>query len=269
MKLACWIGVIFSAPALVLNSSTGRAANIEHAPRSAHRNTIFIAAIVRRYAVLDCTLYSVLPEGSVRFVLSVFVIFSSSICAQVTGRLTGSVVDPTGASVPKATVSLMLQGGKRPVLSTLTSSDGLFAIESIRPELYDVVVENSGFQSYKLQNVKIDPARSTDLAPIKLVLATTASAIEVKASAETVQTSSTDISTTVTMDQIRKLPVSDRDVLGFITTQAGVSNSQFETAINGQRSSFSNVTLDGVNIQDNYIRTGGLSYSPNQLFLDQ
>lgn len=204
-----------------------------------------------------------------RFAASFFVVLSPFVSAQVTGRLTGSVVDPVGAAVPRATVSLLLQGGKRPVLSTLTSSSGLFAIESIRPELYDLVVDAPGFQSYKLQNVKIDPARSTDLAPLKLTLATTATSIEVKASNETVQTTSTDISTTVTMDQIRKLPVSDRNVLGFIATQAGVSSTQFETAINGQRSSFSNVTLDGVNIQDNYIRTGGLDYTPNQLFLDQ
>ena len=36
-----------------------------------------------------------------------------------------------------------------------------------------------------------------------------------------------------------------------------------------RRSSFSNVTLDGINIQDNYIRTGDLDYAPNEPFLSQ
>ena len=43
----------------------------------------------------------------------------------------------------------------------------------------------------------------------------------------------------------------------------------YENVINGQRSSFTNVTLDGINVQDNYIRTGGVDFTPNQLLLDQ
>ena len=39
--------------------------------------------------------------------------------------------------------------------------------------------------------------------------------------------------------------------------------------INGQRTSFTNVTLDGINIQDNYIRTNAVDFSPNLLLVDQ
>src|SRR6202034_3563529 len=56
------------------------------------------------------------------------------------------------------------------------------------------------------------------------------------------------------------------------SVEAGVSPGNangFETDINGQRSSFSNVTLDGINIQDNYIRTGDLDYTPNEPLLSQ
>ena len=87
--------------------------------------------------------------------------------------------------------------------------------------------------------------------------------------AETVQTTSTEISTTVSSEQILRLPVGDRNPLGFIATQAGVGSSQFATSINGQRESFSTVTLDGVNIQDNYIRDNDLDFTPNLLLLDQ
>jgi hypothetical protein len=198
-----------------------------------------------------------------------FLLLSSIASAQVNGRLTGSVVDPVGASVPKATVNLMLHGGKRALLSTLTNQDGTFAIDSIRPEFYDVVIEASGFQPYKMESVKIDASRSTDLAPVKLSLASTAMSVNVTAGAETVQTTSTEISTTVTSEQILRLPVGDRNPLGFIATQAGVGSSQFATSINGQRESFSTVTLDGVNIQDNYIRDNDLDFTPNLLLLDQ
>jgi len=81
---------------------------------------------------------------------------------QSNGRLTGSVVDPSGAAVPRATVSVLLHGGKRALLETLTSNEGAFVIESVRPELYDIVVEADGFQRYTLEGVKVDPSRSTD-----------------------------------------------------------------------------------------------------------
>jgi hypothetical protein len=204
-----------------------------------------------------------------RSALAVFLLLSFSVYAQINGRITGSVIDPVGAAVPKATVSLMLHGGKRALLATLTNQDGVFSIESIRPESYDLLIEAAGFQPYKIESVKIDPARSTDLAPAKLAIASTAMSIEVSANTETVQTSSTEISTTVTSEQLRRLPVGDRNPLGFIATQAGVGSSQFSTNINGQRESFSTVTLDGVNIQDNYLRDNDLDFTPNLLLLDQ
>jgi hypothetical protein len=192
-----------------------------------------------------------------------------SLNGQGSSRITGSVVDPSGAAVPKATVSLLLHGGKQPVTSTVTNNEGQFSIEAVRPELYDLSIDSAGFQNYKLENVKVDPARTTDLPALRLSLSTTTTAVEVTANVETVQTTSPEISTTVTAEQIRRLPVGDRNVVGFINTQAGVSGSAFSTTINGQRTSFSNVTLDGINIQDNYIRSNALDYQPNLLLLDQ
>jgi hypothetical protein len=197
-----------------------------------------------------------------------FLLFCAILFAQVNGRLTGSVVDPSGAAVPKATVGLFLHGGKRAMLSTVTTNSGTFSIESVRPELYDVVVDAPGFKTYRRENVKVDPSRSTDLPAIKLELPSTATSVDVKEQVETVQTSSPALST-VTADQIRRLPVSDRDPLAFIATQAGVAANQYATNINGQRESFSSVTLDGVNIQDNYLRDNDLGFTPNMLMLDQ
>ena len=204
-----------------------------------------------------------------RTVLALLLVLATFARAQVTGRVSGSVIDSSGAFVPKATVDLSLHGGRRPLLTTTTNTQGLFSLEAIRPEVYDISVQASGFQPYLLQNVAVDPSRTVDLPAITLQLAATATAIEVSARVESVQTTSTEISNTVTMDQIRRLPVGDRDPLAFIATQAGVASTQFSVNINGQRESFSNVTLDGVNIQDNYLRDNDLTFTPNLLLLDQ
>jgi hypothetical protein len=189
--------------------------------------------------------------------------------AQDTGRISGSVDDPSGAVVPKATVTLTLHNGSRAVVTTVTNAAGLFTMEALRPVYYDLAVIAPGFQPYKNENLKVDVARATELPPIKLKLASGTDSVTVTAAPETIETATPEVSTTVTREQIERLPVGDRYALSFITTQAGVAPTQYETVINGQRSSFSNVTLDGINIQDNYIRTGGLDYIPNQLLLDQ
>jgi hypothetical protein len=189
--------------------------------------------------------------------------------AQDTGRISGSVEDPAGAAVPRATISLILHNGSKPLATTLTNAEGLFALDTLRPVYYDLTVDAAGFQRYTQENLKVDIARATDLPPIKLKLASGTETVTVTAAPETVQTATAEVSTTVTRDQIERLPVGDRYALGFITTQAGVGPSTWETVINGQRSSFTNVTMDGINIQDNYIRTGGVDFTPNQLLLDQ
>src|SRR5580704_4438471 len=189
--------------------------------------------------------------------------------AQDTGRISGSVEDPAGAAVPNATINLTLHNGSRPLVTTVTNAGGLFTIDTLRPVYYDLVVDAAGFQRYTQENLKVDVARATDLAPMKLKLASGTDTVTVVATPETVQTNSAEVSTTITRDQIERLPVGDRYALSFVTTQAGVAPSTWETVINGQRSSFTNVTLDGINIQDNYIRTGGVDFTPNQLLLDQ
>ncbi len=82
-------------------------------------------------------------------------------------------------------------------------------------------------------------------------------------------TTTSEVSTTVTRSQVENLPVLDRQVSNLFLTQAGVSNSRGTTSINGLRSQYSDVTLDGVNIQDNFIRVNDLDYLPNKLTIGE
>jgi hypothetical protein len=204
------------------------------------------------------------------FAFSAFIALLAISClAQVTGRLTGSVTDTSGAPMPNARVEMRLKGSSKAALSTVTTAEGLFTFAGIRPESYDVVVVAQGFLNYTLRGVKIDPARENSLPPIKLELAAVTQAVDVTADVQTVQTSNAEISTTITNAQVRRLPMLDRDPVALISTQAGVSSNADDIVINGTRSSYSNVTMDGINIQDNFIRTGGLGFQPNLLLLDQ
>lgn len=197
-------------------------------------------------------------------------LFAVSAYGQVSGRLSGTVVDPTGAPIPNASVQLMLAGGTTAVVSSATNAEGFFLFPSVRPESYDVIVEAKGFRKNAVRTVKITPSQETPLGAIKMEIGAVTEVVEVSASTQVVQTNNAEVSSTVTSEQLRRLPTMDRSPMALLLTQAGVaSNNRTPSTINGLRVSFVNVTLDGINIQDNFIRDNGLDFQPNRLLLDQ
>ncbi len=161
-------------------------------------------------------------------------------------------------------------GGKKPILVSKTSADGLYHFIGVRPGYYDLVVDATGFVKTTLNNVSVDPARETSMPRIKLQLASVSTSVEVKSDASGVQTDNAEVSQTISMEEINNLPILDRDALSVIQTQPGVvANGNSYTVINGLRTSYSDVTLDGINVQDNYIRDNALDYLPNKLLLGQ
>jgi len=186
--------------------------------------------------------------------------------AQLSGRISGSVADQSGAAAPGATVNLYLAGGDRPLLSTTTAADGTYNFIGVRSADYDLTVEATGFLKYTLRGIVADPARETSVPAIKLALPSVSQSVEVTADVQGVEITNAEISGTISMEEIRNLPILDRDALSILQTQPGVvANANSTTVINGLRTSFSDVTLDGVNIQDNYIRDNALDFTPNKL----
>ena len=189
--------------------------------------------------------------------------------AQVAGRLSGSVVDQTGSAVPGATVSLFVGGGKQPVLTSSTNEVGLFSFVAVHPDTYDVVVEAKGFAKEIIHNVKVDPLQETGLPAIKMGVQSTSTSVEVTADVQSVQLTNSEVASTVTSTQVANLPLIGRQVSVLIQTQSGVNPTSGTTSVNGLRSSFTNITLDGINIQDNFIRSNAMDYAPMRTTIDQ
>lgn len=188
---------------------------------------------------------------------------------QVAGRVTGSVLDVSGSGVPGATVSLQLPGSGSNVYTTTTSPSGDFTILTVNPATYDLAVEAKGFIKKVVANLKVDSNRSTDVPQIKLEVSAVTTTVEVSASQLSVDTSSAVVSTSIARSQIQNLPTMNRSPLAFLQTQAGINNARGNTTVNGQRSTYVNVTVDGINVQDNFIRTNDVDFLPNMLLLDQ
>ena len=188
---------------------------------------------------------------------------------QVAGRLSGSVIDASGAIVPGATINVFLTGGQEPVLTGQSNEAGLFLFIAVRPDTYDISIERQGFVKTTIRQVQVSPLQELQLPPVKLEVQATTTSVEVTADLQTVQSSNAEVATTITTTMIQNLPVLGRQVTNFFQSQPGVSVSSDTTSVNGLKSTFSSVTLDGINIQDNFIRTNGLDYAPFRTTIDQ
>src|SRR5215470_11079024 len=189
-------------------------------------------------------------------------ILASVSFAQVTGRISGSVVDQSGAVIPNAKIELILPGGARAILNTVSTNDGLFSLPGVPPGSYELAITAQGYKKRVMQELAVRPGQELALPAIQLEVGQVSETVQV-AETQTVQTANAEVTLSVTKNQIRELPVLGRSPQAFITTQAGVSTGRGDTVINGQRTTFTNVTLDGINIQDNFIRTNAVNFSPN------
>lgn len=186
-----------------------------------------------------------------------------------TGRISGSVTDASDSAVPGATVSLLMVGSASPVQTTSTSADGVFAFSAVQPGTYSVSVESGGFAKYVYNPVIVSPLIETSLPAIRLEVKAVQQSVEVSGDVQLLQTSNAEISTTVTQQQVTNLPVLDRQVSYLFLTQPGVTFGRGGTTVNGLRSSMVNVTFEGVNVQDNFIRTNDLDFIPNKFTIEQ
>ncbi len=186
-----------------------------------------------------------------------------------TGRLSGVVLDPSGAAIPGAAV-VVRNESTRTTTNLVTNAAGGFAAGALVPGLYSVEVSIDGFRSHAVQRLKVDVARETAVPPIRLEIGIAIESVVVEGGVNQMQTTNAEVSSIVTSEQIRELPLIGRDPLSFVRLQAGVTyNGTGPTTINGQRTSFSGVTIDGINVQDNFIRNNALDYLASRTLLDQ
>src|SRR5262249_32913101 len=147
-------------------------------------------------------------------------------------------------------VDVLLPNGAKPILTTNTTPEGIFAFTGIAAGKYDVAITANGFRKFTQRNVDLTPAAETAVSG-KLEVGSVTESVEVKESTLTVQTTNSEVSLNISRQQIQDLPVLNRSPLGFVTSQAGAQMGRNGvTIINGQRTTFTNVTLDGINIQD-------------------
>src|ERR687893_1429408 len=121
-------------------------------------------------------------------------------------RVTGTVVDPSGAVIPDATVTLTNEG-TQVAFTTQTTSTGNYVFDSVQIGTYTVSVEKSGFKKFvsTANPVNINQPATVD---VTLEVGGVTDVVQVVSSAELVQTgSSGNFGNTVEQRTLESLPI--------------------------------------------------------------
>ncbi len=169
-----------------------------------------------------------------------------------TGRLVGTVSDASGV-IPGASV-VVRDDQTNKERTTNTSDDGSFSVPQLDVGTYTVTVTAAGHKAFTVSKVKIDIGKDHSLNPV-LEIGEISESVTVIAGADIVNSTNAELSNTVSPRQVLELPLNGRNPLALLNTIAGANATS--VSINGQRSSSTNYTRDGINVQDNFIRTGG------------
>src|SRR5258705_5691058 len=138
----------------------------------------------------------------------------------INATLFGTILDTSGGSVGKATVTIT--SSATGFVRTAQSSDsGEYTIPALPAGEYTVSVEYSGF-SKQSKNVILQVGQAAEL-DFALTLGAVAEKVEVGATSELVETTRTEVSTVITQRQIVNLPVNGREFIDFALLSPAVT----------------------------------------------
>lgn len=185
------------------------------------------------------------------FALLLLVFLPAAFSQTIDAILSGTVADPSGAVIPGATVTAVNVNTGVTVRTTANAS-GTYQMPPLQPGTYRISAENTGFKKAVVSDIVLGVGSRQNL-DFTLEVGTITESIEVSATSENaLQTVSSTVGGTVTGKSVLELPLPARSAFGLVLTQAGVVGDNFSGGRIGQL----NITLDGINIQDNRINGG-------------
>ena len=197
---------------------------------------------------------------SALFLALIVLIFAGSASAQVlTGTLTGTVTDSTDAVVPNAAVTVTsLTNGN--VFKERTDATGIYVVNTLPNGFYKIEVEFPGFARTEIERVEVFVSQ-TSRANLKLQIARTGTEVVVEAQQTSLQADSAELKSSVESVQLDTIPLPTRNPLDLVKMFSGImtpnnaSGTAGDAFVHGLRGNDTNLTQDGINVQDNTVKT--------------
>jgi hypothetical protein len=193
------------------------------------------------------------------FILSVSLLAPHAAVAQNgTTSLRGTITDKSGAAVAGASVTLS-NPGLSLTRTTMSLANGEYEFLSLPPGTYALTIEKQGFRKFEQKGLQLlvnSPATSD----VTLEVGAVSQVIEVLGQQNTINTADASIGNAFDETQVKSLPLEGRNVPDLLSLQPGVAypNNRDDVptwdtrkgAVNGARSDQSNVTVDGISVND-------------------
>jgi hypothetical protein len=187
----------------------------------------------------------------------------------VSGTILGTVTDSSGAVMSNAKITVVNEGTGL-TRTVVADAGGDFTAPSLPTGRYTVIAEAVGFKTLSLSNIQlgVDQRARIDL---KLDVGSVSESVTIEAKAPLLQTSSSELGTTVTNQQIEALPLNGRNFVNLTRTVPGVLRgipganidgagslawrASASFSANGQRPRDNNFMLDGVDNNETWLQT--------------
>ena len=192
--------------------------------------------------------------------LSVMTISTLTYGQAATGRLSGTVSGPDGL-ISNATI-VVTDNQTKQSHTAETNAQGAFSFPQLAVGSYTVSFSAPGFKTLNASEVRIDVGKEYVLTPT-LEVGAIEEKVNVFEGADIVNSTNAELSNTVSETQLLGLPINGRDPTSLILLQPGVSQGG---EVDGMRTSAQNITRDGLNVQDNFIRAG--NFNPDRPRID-
>jgi hypothetical protein len=164
---------------------------------------------------------------------------------ETSGNISGTVIDPTGATVPGAKIEIAGTALVRP-LETLTDNSGTFLFPKLPPGPYTITVSASGFRTVRETGVSVAVGRTSSV-HIKLEVGGVTESVQIQATAIQVDTTASAATTSVTSEFFNRMPKSRSfDTLIQLAPGTRAEPKSGQYTIDGASGSENSWIIDGV-----------------------
>ncbi|MGH9733454.1 MAG: carboxypeptidase regulatory-like domain-containing protein [Candidatus Acidiferrales bacterium] len=171
-----------------------------------------------------------------------------------TGAVAVRIVDPSGAAISSAAVTLTNDGTG--VSRTLRSpADGVYRASLLPPGIYSVRVDAQGFESEKLDSIRV-VVTETAVVDVAMRLGATTTRVDVRSAPRLVQTETAALGTPTEGDVINALPLANRNFTQILALAPGVVVELPDAGALGRNNQ--NVAVDGAKTTDNNFQFNGI-----------
>jgi hypothetical protein len=191
--------------------------------------------------------------------LLLIVAFSSNGLAQGTnGTITGNVKDASGGVIAAATVTVT-RVDTNEQKTAQTDPSGNYSLLALPPAVYDLQVQNQGFNTYSQKGVKVDVSSAVQI-NVVMTVGTTATTVEVAAESVRVETVNAQIGKTIEGNNMQNMPLNGRSYVDLMALQPGVNS--VSTAAAGAAPGYAshaagNISINGHSEESNGYQVNG------------